>query len=190
MYSQSDEIEERVKKVADYIIKTGASTRKAAEYFSSHDFKISNVTVSNYMTKRLPKIDGCRYALVKKVIDKNTPKSVESLEVRNRIYDTLNLLFQGYTIPQIVVKMNETSAEKNRVTFDIIYDDLIRRLKMIENDLDVIRDVQDRLYKNKIGTLNNQENNGPNMDALNQPRIRGKFASKSDLKENGKGRSK
>ncbi len=135
----------RVKEVADYVIKTGDSTRQTAKYFTDYRFKISNATVSIYLTKRLPEIDMGRYKLVKPIIEKNLPKTVETVEVRQRIYSAAKLLLYGLTIPQIVDELNKDRNPLEQVTFDIIYDDLTRRLELIEDDKQTIKDVKNRL---------------------------------------------
>ncbi len=169
----------RVKEVADYVIKTSSSTRKTTQYFTEHRFKISNATVSVYLNSRLPEIDMERYKLVKPIIDKNCPNTVKTVAVRERIYSAVKLLLYGYTIPQIVEEMNKDEKLKEKVTYDIIYDDLTNRLALIENDKLIIEDVKKRLLQNRLDTLNNQGFNGPNMAAVLQDRDNeGKFTSR------------
>ncbi|MCI8778673.1 MAG: hypothetical protein HFI87_05950 [Bacilli bacterium] len=116
-----------------------------------------------------------RYKLVKPIIEKNCPKTVETVEVRERIYTAAKFLLYGLTIPQIVDEMNKDESTQ-KVTFDIIYEDLTRRLELIETDKQIIKDVKNRLLQNRLDTLNNQGINGPNMDALSQSRDElGKF---------------
>lgn len=178
-----EEMVRRVKEVADYTIETGASTRQVAKFFTENRYKISNATVCTYLTQRLPKIDFARYALVKPIIDKNTPKTVETVEVRKRIYAATALLLRGLTIPQIVEEINFGKLETERVTFDIIYDDLTKRLQRIETDVAILEDVKKRLVENRLDTLNNQGANGPNMSALTQPRLNGRFATVEQIEE-------
>lgn len=176
-----EEMIRRVKEVADYAIDTKvASTRQIAKYFTENRFKISNATVCVYLSQRLPKVDPVRYALVKPLIDKNTPKSIETVEVRKRIYTAVALLLRGLTIPQIIEEMNASRDVDDQVTFDIIYDDLTRRLKAIEKDKEIIEDVRKRLAENRIETLNNQGINGPNLAARTQFRVNGRFAAIPD----------
>lgn len=157
-----EEIKQRVLEVADYTIETGSSTRKTASYFTENRFPISNCTVSKYLTERLVKIDLERYKLVKQVIGHNTPKDVTSIEVQKRIYRAVTLLLQGLTISQIAEEMGET--------FDIIYDDLTRRVLLIEKNPEVLFQIKEQLSLNRLSTLNNQNGNGPNMSAKSQPR--------------------
>lgn len=178
-----EEMVKRVKEVADYTIETGASTRQVAKFFTENKYKISNATVCSYLSQRLPRIDPTRYVLVKPIIDKNTPKTVETVEVRKRIYSATSLLLRGLTIPQIVEELNIGRLENEQVTFDIIYDDLTRRLQRIEKDPAILADVKRRLAENRLDTLNNQGLNGPNMSALTQPRLNGKFATSDQIEE-------
>lgn len=61
-----DYIAERVRKIAEYIIDTGATVRDAAEVF-----KISKSTVHKDMSQRLLEINPLLYREVKTVMDKN-----------------------------------------------------------------------------------------------------------------------
>lgn len=178
-----EEMIRRVKEVADYAIETGASTRQIAKHFTETKYKISNATVCSYLSQRLPRVDAARYVLVKPIIEKNTPKTVETVEVRKRIYTATSLLLRGLTIPQIVEDMNLTRLDGEKVTFDIIYDDLTRRLQTIEKDVAILEDVKKRLSENRLDSLNNQGTNGPNMAALTQPRLHGKFATEEQIEE-------
>lgn len=165
---KQDEMIKRVLEVADYAIETGASTRQISKHFKEHRFPISNCTVSVYLNECLKEIDPRRYQLVKQIIEKNTPKTVESVEVRKRMYNAVSLLLRGLNISQIVEEMNQKSEKK--VTFDIIYDDLTNRLNRLEKDTKIIEDVKRRLSENRLDNLNNQNDNGPNLSARNQPR--------------------
>lgn len=175
-----EEMVKLVLEIADYAIKTGESTRQIAKKFS-----VSNYTVSVYLRKRLPNIDPNRYKLVKQIIDKNTPQTIDKVEVRKRIYAATSLLLQGMTVAQIVEWMNQERVEE-KVTFDIIYDDLTRRLPLIESDSTIIEDVKRRLTENRLNNLNNQGINGPNVLSQSQPRIQGRFASLEQIEQHHK----
>lgn len=141
-------------------------------------FKVSNCTVCVYLSQKLPKLDPIRYKLIKPMIEKNTPKSIEDVLVMQRMYMAVELLFRGLTIPQIVTELNEKRSSEDQVTFDIIYYDLTTRLNRVETNQDILNDVKKRLKENKIDTLNNQGINGPNMSASTQARdSKGKFIS-------------
>lgn len=196
-----EEMERKVLEVADYVIKqmekgNNPSTRSVAadltKAFNDKQLgigsdseckvptiKISNATVCVYLSQKLPKIDPVRYKLVKPIIDKNTPKTIKDVIIRERIYKSVYLLFKGLTIPQIVEELNASRTEEDKVTFDIIYGDLTTRLSRIEKDEHIISDVKKRLQENKLETLCNQGIVGPNLDVYSQPRDEsGKFISK------------
>lgn len=61
-----ENIKDRALKIAEYIIDTGATVRKAAAIF-----EVSKSTVHCDMTVRLPKWDKERYRIVKSILDKN-----------------------------------------------------------------------------------------------------------------------
>ena len=61
-----DYIAERVRKIAEYIIDTGATVRDAAEVF-----KISKSTVHKDMSQRLVNVNSALYSLVRTVSDEN-----------------------------------------------------------------------------------------------------------------------
>lgn len=142
-------------------------------------FKVSNCTVCVYLSQKLPKLDPIRYKLVKPMIEKNTPKSIKDVKVLQRMYEAVELLLNGLTIPQIVDEINEKREADDKVTFDIIYYDLTIRLNRVETNQDILNDVKRRLTENRLDMLNNQGINGPNMSAINQSRdSAGRFVSK------------
>lgn len=162
---------ERVIEVALYVKKTKASSRVAAKYFTENRFPISNVTVNDYLKNRLPKINPALYEEIKPIIDSHTPKTVDTVEVKKRIYSAVSLLFQDYTIPEIAKQLNST--------IDIIYDDLTERLPKIEKDAVILQqvkeyipsiegnisdDVKEVLLRHKMENLHNQAGNEPYYD--------------------------
>ena len=58
--------EERVVRIAVYVLETGATVRAAAKHFG-----ISKSTVHKYMNERLPRIDRGLYRQVREVLDTN-----------------------------------------------------------------------------------------------------------------------
>lgn len=167
-----EERNERVIEVALYVKQTHASTRETAKYFTNNRFSISNATVNDYLRNRLSKVNPKLYEEIKPIIEANTPKTIETVEVRKRIYSAVSLLFKDYTIPEI--------AEELGSTVDIIYDDLTKRLQKIEASVDILQqvkeyipsiegsiseDVKDVLERHKIGNLVNQAGNGPYFDS-------------------------
>jgi predicted DNA-binding protein YlxM (UPF0122 family) len=162
----------RVLEVAEYVKRTKASTRQTAKYFTENFYAISNATVNDYLRNRLSKLNKELYLEINKIIANNTPKTVETVEVRKRVYSAVSLLFKDYTIAEI--------AEELHSTVDIIYDDLTNRLPKIENNYDILyhvkeyipsmeesisNDVKNQLAKHRRENLVNQEGNSPYFDS-------------------------
>lgn len=126
---------ERVIEVALYVKETKASTRQVSKYFTENRFPISNATVNDYLKNRLPKINPALYEEIKPILASHVPKTVETVEVRKRIYSAVSLLFQDYTVEEIAKELNST--------IDIIYDDLTRRLPKIEKDASILQQVKE-----------------------------------------------
>lgn len=61
-----DYIAFRVKECADYVEKTGATVRETAKVFG-----VSKSTVHKDLRERLARIDGVRYVVVSKIIERN-----------------------------------------------------------------------------------------------------------------------
>lgn len=152
-----DEIlKQKVLLIADYVIKTGDSTRKTAKYISDNHFKISNCTVSKYLNELLPKIDAERSEKVKKIIKENTPKTMDTVTVRKRMYESVSLLLKGYTIKEIASEFGETEWT--------IYNDIQNRFMKLETDEKLKNEVKNVLKKHSIENLCNQSGNGPYFD--------------------------
>lgn len=117
--------EERIEKiiqVANYIIETKTSTRKAAKQFN-----ISNATVSDWMNGLLKKIDIKKYLDVQQILNKNTPKTITDEEVKNRVLMAAYLIIQGFTVEEI--------AKSMEVTINVINEDLQTRLPKLDFEL-------------------------------------------------------
>ena len=65
---KKDEIKKRVLETADYVIKTGATVRQAAD---REDYPYAKTTVHLDLTKRLPEISAKKAKEVRKVLEKN-----------------------------------------------------------------------------------------------------------------------
>ncbi|MBS7228521.1 MAG: sporulation transcriptional regulator SpoIIID [Eubacteriales bacterium] len=77
-----DYIEDRVIKVASYIVDSGATVRNAAALFG-----ISKSTVHNDMTKRLRYLDPVLYSAVASVLSKNkAERHIRGGEATHRRY--------------------------------------------------------------------------------------------------------
>lgn len=129
--------EERMKlveEIADYIIETKCSTRVAASFFH-----VSNYTVSDYMSRRLPKINSRKYNQVKEILEKNKPQGIEKDSVLKRVIQASYLLLDGLTVEEIALKLNTTK--------DVITRDLTVRLpKVSQEDYETLKE-QLKLHK-------------------------------------------
>lgn len=126
---------ERVLEVALYVKETKASTRQVSKYFTENKYPISNATVNDYLKNRLPKINPVLYKEIKPILDSHVPKTIDTVEIRKRIYSAVSLLFQDYTIEEIAKELDST--------IDIIYDDLTRRLPRLEKDVNILQQVKE-----------------------------------------------
>ena len=61
-----DSIDRRARELAEYVLRTGATVRRAAERFG-----VSKSTVHKDLTRRLPEVNRPLYLQVKAVMDRN-----------------------------------------------------------------------------------------------------------------------
>lgn len=115
-----EERERRIVLVAEYMLETGNSTRKTAEFFSKHLFKISNATVSDYLS-RYEKNHPEEVAKYKKRFQ------ISESEIKERILKNVKYLLSGLTVIQISELTNES--------YWTIYRDLTVRLPKIDSAL-------------------------------------------------------
>jgi len=146
-----DEYNEKVLWIADYIIETKCSTRKAAKYATENGFKISNVSVHNMMHNKLLRIDGEKYKEVMNVLGENTPKSIDDANTKIRIYSATSYLLQDFTVQEIAAVLD--------TTIDIIYDDLTTRLPKLDKKL--AQDVKKKLQTHKLENLGQYKDGVP-----------------------------
>lgn len=121
-----EERERRIIIVGDYVRETGASTRRAAEFFKRTCFDISNATVSDYC-HRYMKMHRDELNVLRGRIDANTVKDVNDEAVRTRVLRNANLLLSGMTVQNI--------SEQTGVSFWTVYRDLTTRLKLVDEEL-------------------------------------------------------
>lgn len=138
-----EEMQEKILMVVDYIIETKCSTRKAAKYATENGFPISNVSIHNIIHKKLSKIDMKKYQEVIKILNENSPKSIDDAKTKVRIYSATAYMLQDLTIQEI--------AEILHSTPDIIYDDLTSRLPRLDTRL--ANDVKGKLQEHKLENL-------------------------------------
>lgn len=137
-----------IQDVADYVILNNASTRETAKYFTDKGIKMSNYTVSNFLNSKILKIYAPeKFEKVQNILnDKLSSKVFNDSDVLVRVQKAVELLLQGYTVSQIALELNSTE--------DIIYDDLISRLKRFESE-EIVNLVSDELQKHRMNNLKN-----------------------------------
>ena len=118
-----EERERRIILVGEYVINTGASTRKAAEYFSDNFFAISNYTISDYC-KRYCKMNPKSLEIMHKRIDDNTPNDISCEDVRKRVLISAELFKEGINMEEI--------ANTIGCSFWTTYRDLTKRFKILD----------------------------------------------------------
>ena len=144
-----DERIEITKAIADYIISTKCSTRKAAEHFN-----ISNATVSTLMNELLSKMDPKKYSQVESVLAANKPKTVKDDEVKQRVLKAAELIKEGFTVEEIASAMH--------TTINVINEDLQTRLPRISQTL--YNEVKEIQRRNSISNLKNVSVEGQQRD--------------------------
>ena len=147
-----DERIEITRNIADYIISTNCSTRKAAEYF-----KISNATVSTLMNELLPKIDQEKYFKVQNILNANKPKTITDEVTKERVIKAAELIKEGFTVEEIANSMG--------VTINVINEDLQTRLPRISETLyGEVKDIQRRNSMSNLSLGSNMSVEGQQRD--------------------------
>lgn len=132
----------RIKMVGDYAIKTNASTREIAKYFSENYFKISNSTVADYF-QRYKEMYKTTASKLQDVIDKNKEKTIADDETRSRVLIVYKLLKENYSIEEIATSLKST--------YFTIYRDATIRLKQL--DIDKYNEIMEILNQRKQDNL-------------------------------------
>ena len=144
-----DERIEITRNIADYIISTKCSTRKAAEHFN-----ISNATVSTLMNELLSKMDPKKYSQVESILSGNKPKTVKDDEIKQRVLKAAELIKEGFTVEEIAKALD--------TTINVINEDLQTRLPRISESLHAeVKEIQRR---NSISNLKNVSVEGQQRD--------------------------
>ena len=117
---------ERIVLVGEYVKKNKASTRKAAEYFSKYQFKISNATVSDYIT-RFAKLKSAQINKIKEDIINLSKQEVKDTTTLTRVIKAGELFTSGYSIEAIADTLNEDVYT--------IYRDIYNRLEYADKGL-------------------------------------------------------
>lgn len=145
----NEERERRIKLVIDYIIKTGASYRETAKFFTENYFKISHVTVKDYCDRIIAQNTEIGKEL-KEVIDENTEKGIDD-EAIKRILNVSNIYVStDFTISEI--------AENLGLSYWTVYRDITSRIKKINVDLPegLLEKIDEKLELDRLSNLKNQ----------------------------------
>lgn len=138
--NDEEERNRRIELVGSYIIKTGSSIRDTVEYFNENFFKISIPTVVDYRNLYLKRHPQFKVEM-QKIINQNSPETIESEEVKNRVLKIAKLINSGFTISEIQNKFN--------ASYWTIYRD-IERLKKLDEALynEVKKIINERVKEN------------------------------------------
>lgn len=136
----------RIKLVGEYIAKTGASTRKTAEYFTKNYFNISNYTVSDYLKIYKAMCKEEEKAKIESIIKNNKAQSIEFEEVKTRVLQVADLILAGFTIEEISKSMN--------VDYWTIYRDIHNRFSKI--DPEKYQEIKNILGERSLDNLNDK----------------------------------
>jgi len=147
---------ERIKRVVE-LVGSGMSYRECAEYLSANEFKISYVTVKDYIQRATRyKFDGYQKCL--EVIKTNTPKTIKDEEVIKRIKHVYELLKLGYTIEEIAKASDSTTM--------IVYHDFIRLQSLPQEQLDELNITQQDIEEIKNSMTEKSLNNLKNLKSM------------------------
>lgn len=137
--------EERLRRILivyNLFIETTLSTRKLAELISRKYFKISNVTVNNYLKKALEILDDEKRVELEIALNERRHDTLDNDDVKNRVLSATKLYLDGAYIEDIYPILNSSYFQIHR--------DLYCRLPKIDSKL---------FDKVKIQTSKNKENN-------------------------------
>ncbi len=138
--NDEEERNRRIELVGSYIIETGSSIRDTVEIFNENFFKISIPTVVDYRNLYLKRHPQFKVEM-QKIINQNSPETIESEEVKNRVLKIAKLINSGFTISEIQNKFN--------ASYWTIYRD-IERLKKLDEALynEVKKIINERVKEN------------------------------------------
>lgn len=141
--------EERIRRIMivyNYYIKTNLSTRKLAEIISENEFKISNVTVNEYLKKAIELISESEKKELQLALEERKNDTIDNPDVRERVLNAAKLYLDGAYIEDIAEVLNSTYFQ--------IYRDLKCRLSKIDNDL-YKKVCKQASINNNVGLKNN-----------------------------------
>ena len=141
--------EERIRRIMvvyNYYIKTNLSTRKLAEIISENEFKISNVTVNEYLKKAIELISESEKKELQLALEERKNDTIDNPVVRERVLNAAKLYLDGAYIEDIAEILNSTYFQ--------IYRDLKCRLSKIDDVL-YKKVCKQASINNNVGLKNN-----------------------------------
>ena len=138
--------EERFKRINDVaeLMLSGMSIRECASYLTENKYKISYVTVSDYID-RLKYVDKNKYNKIQEMLNsRNSQLNHKSEEVRKRVKNVILLIKNGCTIEQIAEQLTPLEQQVfdlkiNGFKYKEIADILDKEPKAIDNALNRIK---------------------------------------------------
>lgn len=142
-----EERNRRINMVGDLCLNTGYSYRELADYLTKHYFKISFVTVKNYLEKYI-KMHPDKKEEINSIILENTITNFKNDEkIKNRIYKEAELIEAGYTIEKIASALLISQSVVSRdmsVRFSVMeperYENIVKILS--ENSLNNLYNIK------------------------------------------------
>lgn len=145
-----EERNRRIEIVGNLFLLTGYSYRRMSEYLSKNYFKISYVTVKDYL-QRYVKMNPDKYDEVNTIIKENTTVNFKNDEgIKNRIYKEADLIEKGFSLQEI--------ASSLFISPSVISRDMTLRLSVL--DPEKSEKILEILRENSFNNLNNVEKNG------------------------------
>lgn len=146
-YTEEEKIQ-RIELVGEYFLKTGESTREIAKYFSENFFEISNKTVSLYIKEYIKKHEDKKEE-IRAMIDNNIDKSIEDLQVQERVLKVVRLVLLGSTKEEIANMLN--------ISVKVVERDIssrFPRLCEIDDNYAIYYDsVMEELHRHQVSTI-------------------------------------
>lgn len=134
--------------IATYIINENKLNHKVSTRSLSSIFKISNYTVSILMGDYLKKCYPELYMKVKSILNKNIPKTINDIDIKQRVLEAAKLVLLGKKIAEIANELN--------VSEYVIQEDLQTRLKKIDADLyEKVLFIHNQSRQNNLNNGNN-----------------------------------
>mgnify|MGYP000021164738 FL=1 len=144
-----EERNRRIETVGNLFLLTGYSYRRLSEYLSKNYFKISFVTVKDYL-ERYIKMNPDKCDEINTIIKENTTVNFKNNEgIKNRIYKEADLIESGFSIQEI--------ASSLFISPSVISRDMALRLSVLDPERS--EKILEILRENSFSNLNNVTKN-------------------------------